>query len=87
MEVPKAVLDRHRPDGPDPKPELQDCYALVSMALYGLGHSPAAFHKHLDDFFQNDGWEPLKADSCVYIAAKLQRPWVQPLSMGTHTWA
>ena len=67
MEVPKAVLDRHRPDGPDPKPELQDCYALVSMALYGLGHSPAAFHKHLDDFFQNDGWEPLEADSCVYI--------------------
>ena len=36
MEVPKAVLDRHRPDGPDPRPELQDCYALVPMALYGL---------------------------------------------------
>ena len=29
--------------------------------------SPAAFHKHFDHFFQNDGWEPLEADSCVYI--------------------
>ena len=67
MEVPKAVLGRHRPDGPDLRPELQDCYALVPMPLYGLGHSPAAFQKHLDDFFQSDGWEPLEADQCVHI--------------------
>ena len=56
MEVPKSILDMY----PDPESdcydldmyqELKNSYAFVVSALYGLGHSPRAFHQHLDKWF------------------------------------
>jgi hypothetical protein len=72
MEVPKAVLDMYsNPESDrydlDKYEELKNSYAFVSSALYGLGHSPRAFHQHLDKWFRDNGWIALEADSCAYI--------------------
>ena len=72
MEVPKAVLDMYsNPESDrydlDKYEELKNSYAFVSSALYGLGHSPRAFHQHLDKWFRDNGWQALETDSCAYI--------------------
>ena len=58
MEVPKAVLDMYsNPESDrydlDKYEELKNSYAFVSSALYGLGHSPRAFHQHPDKWFRD----------------------------------
>ena len=47
--------------------ELKNSYTFVSSALYGLGHSPHAFHQHLDKWFCDNNWQPLEADLCTCI--------------------
>ena len=59
MEVPKLIVEAH--------PELAGCYALVHRALYGLCHSPRAFNKHLDKYFDENGYVPSEEDPCLYL--------------------
>ena len=67
MEIPKFILNEKDDDGNLKHPELQDCYAFVTGALYGLANSPRCFNKHLDRWFKDHGYEPLDADSCLYV--------------------
>ena len=72
MEVPKSALDMYsNPESDrydlDKYKELKNSYTFISSALYGLGHSPCAFHQHLDKWFHDNGWQALEADSCAYI--------------------
>ena len=59
MEVPKLILAAH--------PELAGCYCKVTRALYGLCHSPRAFNKHLDKYFDDNGYIPSEEDPCLYL--------------------
>ena len=47
--------------------ELRNLYTYVLSALCGLGHSPHAFHQHLNKWFHDNKWQLLEADSCTYI--------------------
>ena len=67
MEIPKCIVEEKNEDGSLKNPDLKDCYAWVSGALYGLAHSPRCFSKHLDKWFRSKGYEPLDADSCLYV--------------------
>jgi hypothetical protein len=71
MEVPKVMIARaekyDKEHGTTTAQEMRNSYCYVTRALYGLGHSPRCFNKHLDEYFRKNGWESSDADSCLYV--------------------
>jgi hypothetical protein len=67
MEVPKIMIDRANKEDPEYAEKLRQSYCFVTKALYGLGHSPRCFNKHLDKYFIDNGWIATEADACLYL--------------------
>jgi hypothetical protein len=75
MEVPKSMILEADKTDPAYAEILRNSYCYVTKALYGLGHSPRCFNKHLDKYFVDNGWVATDADACLYVKYnELQEP-------------